>query len=137
MRRRTTPRFIALILSLLCAAAFAAACTSGGDGLPPEQKVAQAYLDALGRGDAAAAAAQTSDPAAAQPAIAGFYSALQQGDDQAKIESKLAVTKLSGRTDTAATAEASFSWSIPGGTQPWVYSNGLPLVKAAATPGSS
>lgn len=135
MRRRVRG-LAALILGLACAAALAAGCTSGGDGLPPEQKVAQAFLDALGRGDAAAAAAQTTDAAAAQPVIAAFYGALQQGEDTAKIDAKLAITGLAGRTASAATADASFSWTIPGATQPWVYSNTLPMAKVPTSPGS-
>jgi cell division protein FtsI/penicillin-binding protein 2 len=117
-------------------AALAGSCTPAAAGPAPEQAAAQKFLDALARCDAAGAAAATTDPAAAQPVIARFCAALRQGDPGARITAELGVTGLAGRTASAATAEASLRWHIPGGTAPWAYSAALPMAKVPASPGS-
>lgn len=117
-------RSIAAVAALVLATALAA-CT-GGASAPREKVAAQSYLDAVGRGDGAQAASATTDEAAAAPVIQAFVDALGVGRAHG-ASGKFAVTEITGKTDDAAVAQYSATWTMPGASQPWIYSGELPM----------
>jgi cell division protein FtsI/penicillin-binding protein 2 len=127
----------AAVAALVLAASVLAGCGSKSS-LPPEQEVAQQFLSELGKANTTGASVLTTDPGAAAPVMAAFVGALRQGDDTAKVSGALDVTSLSGRTASAATAQFSATWTVPGVTQKWIYTGALPMTKSApATGGKS
>jgi cell division protein FtsI/penicillin-binding protein 2 len=121
---RTRSGLAALAAALLLATVLTA-CT-GGDSAPREKIAAQAFLDAVGRGDAAKAGAATTDQTAAIAVVREFTAALGVGQPHG-AQGRFAVTAITGATDTAATAEYSATWTMPGAAQPWIYSGELPM----------
>jgi len=95
-------------------AASLAACSHGGTS--PEQAAAQRFLDALGRDDAAAAAAATSDRAGAGDVIASSLKSL------GNPSGTLRVTSQHGTS-----AQYHASWSVAGTSTPWTYQGTLQL----------
>ena len=91
-----------------------AACSHGGTS--PEQAAAQRFLDALGRDDAAAAAAATSDRAGAGDVIASSLKSL------GNPSGTLRVTSQHGTS-----AQYHASWSVAGTSTPWTYQGTLQL----------
>lgn len=129
MRQR---RLAAILAALTLVAAALTACT-GGSSTPREKVAAQSFLDLVGRGEFAKAGAATTDQAGAIAVIESFTAALGAGEPQGAA-GKFAVTELTGRTDTAAVAQYSATWSIPGAAQPWVYSGELPMTRTDGGP---
>jgi cell division protein FtsI/penicillin-binding protein 2 len=95
-----------------------AAC--GGHGHSSAQRAAgQRFLDALGRGDTTAAAAETSDPEAAQAGIAASLAGLGAG----------AKGTLRARSLSHDTVRFDAAWTLPGASAPWRYQGQLQLVQ--------
>lgn len=88
----------------------------------PGQAAAQQFLDALGHGDAAAAAALTTDKAAAGDLIASSLKGL--GNPTGKLQ----VTSVHGISATF-----SASWSLAGQSAPWTYDGSLQLAENGST----
>lgn len=113
-----------MLLAVLALAALALTSCGHAKKPPPEQLAAQAYLNSLGAGDSSAAAARTTDPAAAAGAIAKSLAGLGAG-----IKATLQVTGLTSRLASSATANYNAAWTLPGVASAWRYSGSLPLVK--------
>lgn len=107
-------------------------CTSRAS-TPKETVAAQAFLDAVGRGDYAKAGAATTDQTAAIGVIKAFVSGLAVAQPHGATGT-FAVTELTGRTATAAVAQYSATWTMPGASQPWIYSGELPMTRAGDGP---
>lgn len=122
-RRNAAHRPAALVAGLVMSLLALAGC-SHAKKVAPEQVAAQAYLDALGTGNASAAAQRTTDAGKASAAITKSLAALGTG-----VRASLKVTGLSDRQTAAATADYDASWTLPGVSAPWHYSGSLPLVK--------
>ncbi|MCW2542134.1 MAG: penicillin-binding protein [Frankiales bacterium] len=116
-------RKLAPVLSLLAVLLLTTACTSSHK-TPAEQVAAQSFLDAVGRGDATAAAATTTASTKALATIEASLTGLGSG-----TVGTLLVTSLTGRTSSAATADFHASWRLPGVTTPWSYDGSLPMTK--------
>jgi cell division protein FtsI/penicillin-binding protein 2 len=129
MRQRRLVGLLAVCALVLSAAV---GCTSGSS-TPKEKIAAQAFLDAVGRGQSVKAGAATSDQGAATDVINGFVAALRVAQQQGAT-GKFAVTGLTGRTSTAAVAEYSATWTIPGASQSWIYSGELPMTRSGDGP---
>lgn len=125
-------RLVAVLAVLCLLASLVAGCTSGSS-TPREKVAAQTFLDAVGRGDFAKAGAATTDPTAAISVTKGFVEALSVGLPHGAT-GKLAVTELTGRTDTAAVAKYSATWTIAGAPQSWIYSGELPMTRSPDGP---
>ena len=110
-RRAASPLRLALLAGLLVIALVGAGCSIFGPS--GEEKAVQAYLDAWTRGDDAAAARLTDDPAAAQAALA----------DARKTLAPAGITATLGQVRTAgdnATASVDVAWDL-GQDRRWSY----------------
>ena len=118
----TGRRLSAVLASTALAAGLLAACT-GSSGPSAQQKSAQRWLDAVGTGNATAAAQLTDQPAAAQAELAADLAGLG-----AKARGSL---KVVGVTTKGSTADATFtaSWTIPGVATRWRYRGKVALTK--------
>ena len=123
MRMSSRTRVIAIMSTLALTGVLLTAC-GHAKKTPAEQVAAQAYLTALGSGDSTAAAEHTSSATAAATAIMASLAGLGSG-----TKATLTVTGLTGRTKTAATADYTASWTLPGVSKPWTYTGTLPMVK--------
>ncbi|HSY15575.1 MAG TPA: penicillin-binding transpeptidase domain-containing protein [Jatrophihabitantaceae bacterium] len=124
------PRRAARAVRILAFSAFCAlplggltACT--GSSPEPDQQAAQAYLAAAGLGDAAAAAADTTDVVAAKSAWQASLSGLGTG-----ARAKFTVTGVANRTSNSSTVAYTAAWSLPGSAAPWTYQGTLAMAKA-------
>lgn len=117
-------RWLAGLIALVIALGLTA-CTQSKQ-TPPEQQAAQAYLDALGGADSAAAAQRTTDAATATAAITRSLAGLGDG-----VRGSLRVTGLTERQPESATANYDASWQLPGLATPWRYTGTLTMVKQA------
>jgi len=120
-RRPSRP---ACLLGLVALAASALTGCGHGHKTPAEQVAAQSYLTALGSGDRSAAAAATTDAAAAGAAIGRSLTGLGTG-----AKGTLTVTGLADRQQASATANYDASWTLPGVADDWRYSGSLPMTK--------
>ncbi|MGI8664701.1 MAG: penicillin-binding transpeptidase domain-containing protein [Jatrophihabitans sp.] len=125
MRRPRSSRMPVLCTLLVLVCAVLSGCGHARK-TPPEQLAAQAYLDALGAADGVAAAARTTDVAAATAAIGKSLTGLGTG-----AHGTLTVTGLTDRQAGSATASYEASWTLPGIATPWKYSGTLPMLKQA------
>lgn len=110
------------LAALLLAAGLAAAGCSLVRHDPKPDPAARAFLDAWARGDMAAAAAATDDPAGAKTTL----EAVKDGLSASKGE--LTLGEVSTSKDTA-TARYTAAWTLRGVGQPWRYDGELALVK--------
>ncbi len=121
-------------MALVVTAAVLTGCTQSKK-VPAEQQAAQAYLDAFGAADSAAAGQRTTDAAAATAAIAkslaGLGSGGSDGSGASGLRGSFRVTGLTDRQLASATASYDASWQLPGLTTPWRYSGTLAMVKQA------
>ncbi|HEV2887065.1 MAG TPA: penicillin-binding transpeptidase domain-containing protein, partial [Jatrophihabitans sp.] len=127
-RRPARLRWLAGLAALVIAILGLAGC-GHSKKVPAEQQAAQAYLDALGAADSAAAGQRTTDPAAASAAIGKSLTGLGSGDGG--LRGSLRVTGLTDRQPASATANYQASWQLPGLATPWKYTGSLPMVKQA------
>ena len=130
MRHRRLAAFPAALAALgvlVLTLSALAGCTSRSS-TPKEKVAAQAFLDAVGRGDSARAGAATTDQTAAVGVITAFTAALGVGQPHGAT-GKFAVTEITGKTDDAAVAHYSATWSMPNATQPWIYSGQVPMTR--------
>jgi cell division protein FtsI/penicillin-binding protein 2 len=127
-RRPARSRWLAGLVALIIAALALTGCTQAKK-IPAEQQAAQAYLDALGAADSAAAAQRTTDAATATAAITKSLAGL--GDGGSGLRGALRVTGLTERQPESATANYEASWQLPGLSTPWRYSGTLSMVKQA------
>ncbi|HEY3715667.1 MAG TPA: penicillin-binding transpeptidase domain-containing protein [Jatrophihabitantaceae bacterium] len=111
MRRLTALAVVPLLGGLLVAC-------GGHSKDSPQKAVAQRFLDALGHGDAATAAAATSNEAAAGDLIASSLKGLGNPTGTLKVTSVHSTT-----------ADFSASWSLPGATAAWTYEGTLKLAQ--------
>ncbi|WP_253258167.1 penicillin-binding transpeptidase domain-containing protein [Pseudonocardia sp. N23] len=102
-RRTASPLRLGLLAGLLVIALVGASCSIFGPS--GEEKAVQAYLDAWTRGDDAAAARLTDDPAAAQAALADARTALAP----AGITATLGQVRTAGDN---ATASVDVTWDL-------------------------
>lgn len=117
-RHVTAKRFsIGLIAALL--ALPVAGCS--GASTNPESQAAQTFLNALGAGRIGSAAAATTDPAAAQAALAANQAGLG-----ASSRATFHITSAT-KKGTHATVTFSARWTLAAHTQPWVYTAHLSL----------
>ncbi|WP_460605812.1 penicillin-binding transpeptidase domain-containing protein [Jatrophihabitans fulvus] len=105
------------VAAALLALGVLAGCT-GDDGPPPEQQAVQTFLDAVAQRDAVAAAAVTTDPAAARPLVAATLKGL---GGQVRFTDVTTSTK-GGITSARFTAE----WTLAGNAT-WRYRGLVPL----------
>jgi cell division protein FtsI/penicillin-binding protein 2 len=119
------PKFVAVIVSVVLSFAGVTACTSS-PAQQPDQQAAQTYLDAFSNHNVAAAAAGTSDSAAAVTALKSSLDGLG-----ANARPTFTITSVSDRKDTTSTAHYSASWTFPGAPRPWTYDGALSMVKPA------
>ncbi|SOD71304.1 cell division protein FtsI/penicillin-binding protein 2 [Jatrophihabitans sp. GAS493] len=98
----------------------------GGSSPKPDRQAAQRFLDDLGRGDAAAAAGRTTDPAASKAAISASVTGL--GHPTARFT----VDGVTGHGSTSSTVAYSATWNLPGAKTPWKYNGSLEMSKTAA-----
>ena len=124
-RRRARPT-TAVALAVLLAAG---GCSLFQDDPGPEGP-ARAFLEAWARGDTAAAAAQTDDPAAAQAGL----DALRKG--LAATGGTLTLGAVTSEGEDDATAAYTAEWALPAVAAPWRYEGTLPLVRAGDTGGA-
>jgi cell division protein FtsI/penicillin-binding protein 2 len=116
-RRR---RVVAAVISLTLVAALAA-CTSSDT--PPQTTAARAFLDAVGSGRIADAAALTDRPRAAQAALTATRDGLGAS---ARARFHTTTSTKSGKTASVAfTAQ----WTLGVHTRPWSYRGHLSLVR--------
>jgi cell division protein FtsI/penicillin-binding protein 2 len=104
---------VAVAAASLLGCSLLAAC---GHGTSPERAAAQRFLDALGRDDATAAAAATSDQAGAADVIASSLKNLGNPTGTLRVTSQ-----------HGATAQFRAVWSVPGVATPWTYQGRLQL----------
>jgi len=104
-----------------------AACTGGDSGHGPsaQQSLAQSFLDAVGRGDTAAAAALTTAPTAASTALAADVSGLGAGGST-PAKGTLSVTRVDTHADSA-TAAFRADWALTDVPTHWTYTGTLGL----------
>lgn len=93
----------------------------GGSG--PDES-ARAFVEAWGRGDSAAAAAQTDDPGAATPALDALRTALGAG------RGTVTLGEVAEEGDDRATARYTAEWTLPAVERPWRYEGSLPMVRS-------
>ena len=122
---RAMPRRV-YVLAVLTALAASGLAACGSHHTSPEQAAAQRFLDALGRGDAAAAAAATSDPAAATGGITASLNGLGAG-----AKGSFDATTVSRQSATS-TVRFAASWTVAGTAAPWTYTGSLPMAKRGA-----
>jgi cell division protein FtsI/penicillin-binding protein 2 len=96
-------------------------CSAGNDA---EQAAGQVFLTAWAKGDLAAAAAATDDPAAATPLLQATVAALKPTAAQLTAGS---VTNSAASTTLTYAA----SWTLAGLTTPWTYDGQLALIQGS------
>ena len=116
---RTRGRAAAVAACAGLVAGVLTACSGGSGGLDPQQRAAQAYLAAFGSGDAAKAAAATSDPAAAKTALAASLTGLGSG-----ARGTFSVGSFDSHAKTVAYAA---TWKLPGADASWTYRGSVPV----------
>lgn len=117
LRRRN--RFAVVTVCAGLVAGMLAGCSSGSSGLDAQQRAAQTYLQAFGSGDAAKAAAATSDPTAAGTALTASLAGLGAGA-RAKFD-------IGSFGSAAKSVAYTARWALPGVPQPWTYRGSLPV----------
>ena len=128
-RQWTAVRSAVAALAALLVLAGLTACSHSGSGARGDvTAAAQKYLDALGRADAGGAAGATTDPGAAESAIAATLVGLGDG-----ARAEFAVTSVSHVSKTAADVAYRVSWRLPGVAAPWTYSASLPVSRSSAS----
>lgn len=127
-RRPPRSRWLAGLVALIIAALALTGCTQAKK-VPAEQRAAQAYLDALGAADVAAAGQRTTDAATATAAITRSLARLSEFGSG--LRGSLRVTGLTERQPGSATANYEASWQLPGLSTPWRYTGTLTMVKQA------
>jgi cell division protein FtsI/penicillin-binding protein 2 len=93
----------------------------GGSGLNAQQQAAEAYLDAFGSGEAAKAAAATSDAAAAKTALSGSLAGLGEG-----ARGSFTIGSFDSKSKTVAYTA---TWKLPGAASTWTYRGSLPVAQ--------
>lgn len=124
MPRSRSRRSVLSVVAILLAS-LVAGCTTGSDGPPPEQSLAQQFLDAVGRADAATASGLTTSPQDASAALAASLAGLG-------AKGTLTVTHVETKGDSA-TAAFSADWTVPGVATHWTYTGSLPLQRTDKT----
>ena len=110
------------------AAALAVLLATGGCSLfqdePGPDRPARAFLEAWARGDTAAAAERTDDPAGAHAGL----DALRKGLGEPK--GTLTLGEVATEGEDKATARFTAEWALPAVGAPWRYDGVLPLVRS-------
>ncbi|WP_375502208.1 penicillin-binding transpeptidase domain-containing protein [uncultured Jatrophihabitans sp.] len=115
-------RAAALLAVVVLGAGVLTACT-GGSGPSAQQRAAQRWLNAVGKGSVATAAELTNQPADARTALTASLAGLGRG-----ARGSLEVDKVATK-GTKATASFTASWTIPGVATRWRYRGSLALRK--------
>jgi cell division protein FtsI/penicillin-binding protein 2 len=119
-RRRAATSTTATALAVLLATA---GCSLFQDEPGPDER-ARAFLEAWARGETAAAAAQTDDPAAAQAGLDALRTGLGSPNGT------LTLGDVGSEGKDKATARFTAEWALPAVAAPWRYDGTLPLVRS-------
>lgn len=122
MRPRQSRRAASLTAAVLAATLAGGGCSLFRDEPGPDEP-ARAFLDAWGRGDTAAAAARTDDPAGARAALDAMRTGL------APANGALTLGEVAAEGEDRATARFTAEWTLPAVSTPWRYDGVLPLVR--------
>ena len=90
--------------------------------------MAQAFLDAYGKGDATAAGALTTDPAAASTSLKRSLAGLG-----APARATFTISSVTPNGKTASTVAYAAAWTLPGSSATWTYTGTLPAARNQAT----
>ena len=115
---------LAVVVSLL------SACS--GSPSHPDRTVAKAFLDAYGKGNAAAAGALTTDSAAATASLKRSLDGLG-----AAARATFTVNSVTPKGKTASSIAYSAAWTLPGSTAKWTYTGTLAVARTKATKANS
>ncbi len=115
---------LAVVLALV------SACS--GSPSHPDRSVAQAFLDAYGKGDAVAAGALTTNSAAAAASLKRSLDGLGGA-----ARATFTINSVTPNGTTESTVAYSAAWTLPGSAAKWAYTGTLPVARTKATKANS